>query len=60
MDLLMEHPSQAQYYRNVFNTYPQVDEHEFATAFVNYVERTGRTPGVWAAIVNFVKTGEIA
>lgn len=48
------------YFREVFNLHPEVDEHEFATAYVNFVEETGLRPGVWAAMERFALDGVIA
>lgn len=48
------------YFRRVFDLYPQVDEHEFATAYVNHVAETGDTPSVWYAMENFAGKGVIA
>lgn len=48
------------YFRRIFELHPQVDEHEFATAYVNHVDETGQTPSVWYAMESFVKTGKVA
>ena len=49
-----------EFYRVVLESYPQVDPHEFATAYVNHVEKTGNRPGVSDAIYRFCAFGEIA
>lgn len=48
------------YFRRVFELYPHVDEHEFATAYVNFVEKTGLRPSVWYAMEKFALDGVIA
>lgn len=45
--------------REVLECFPEVDPHEFATAYVNYVELTGRKPGIWYSIDMFAKQGVI-
>lgn len=47
-------------YRLAFDCYPEVDEHEFATAYVKHVDTTGLKPDVFDAIYNFGKTGKVA
>lgn len=47
-------------YRTIFEAYPQVDEHEFATAYVNHVASTGQRPNVWDAIEKFYWDGVVA
>jgi len=49
-----------QAYRMIFDLYPSVDEHEFATAYVNYVADTGNKPNVWDSIERFASKGVIA
>lgn len=46
-------------YRLAFDCRPDVDEHEFATAYVNHVAKTGEKPDVFDAIYNFGKTGKV-
>lgn len=46
-------------YRLAFDCYPEVDEHEFATAYVKHVDITGLKPDVFDAIHNFYKHGVI-
>lgn len=46
-------------YRLAFDCRPDVDEHEFATAYVNHVAETGHKPDVFEAIYNFSKTGKV-
>lgn len=46
-------------YRMIFDKYPQVDEHEFATAYVNHVATTGSKPNVWDSIERFALEGVI-
>lgn len=53
-------PNTESFIREIFDIYPQVDPHEFATAYVNYVEATGRKPGIWAAMDQFALEGVIA
>lgn len=48
------------FYRSVFDMYPMVDEHEFATAYVNHVAKTGERPDVWDAIDDFSMFGVVA
>lgn len=47
-------------YRTAFSFYPEVDEHEFATAYVKHVATTGLKPDVFDAIDSFWKTGKVA
>jgi hypothetical protein len=46
-------------YRLAFTCYPEVDEHEFATAYVKHVATTGNKPDVFDAIHSFWKTGKV-
>lgn len=46
-------------YRLAFDCYPEVDEHEFATAYVKHVDITGLKPDVFDAIDCFWKTGKV-
>lgn len=48
------------FYRVVLDSYPQVDPHEFATAYVNHVAKTGKKPPVWDAIDYFYTFGKVA
>lgn len=46
--------------RHILDVYPQVDPHEFATAYVNHVEETGKRPDIWSAIDWFYTFGVVA
>jgi hypothetical protein len=46
--------------RAVFDAWPGVDEHEFATAYVNHVAETGERPNVHEAIKHFYWDGVVA
>jgi hypothetical protein len=46
-------------YRVAFDLYPEVDEHEFAEAYVKHVHITGHKPDVFDAIDSFWKTGKV-
>lgn len=48
------------FYRVVLDSFPTVDPHEFATAYVNHVEKTGQRPGIWYAMDRFFTFGTIA
>lgn len=46
-------------YSLFFDMYPEMDPHEFATAYVNHVDKTGHKPEVWDAMESFWKTGKV-
>lgn len=58
--LTILNPASESFFREIFDLYPQVDPHEFATSYVNFVAMTGKRPSVWYAMDMFAKEGVIA
>ena len=54
------HYAMTEVYAFMFEMYPEMDPHEFATAYVNHVAKTGHKPEVWNSMECFWKTGKVA
>lgn len=50
----------AEYIRAILDAFPSIDPHEFATAYVNHVSRTGEKPNLWDALDYFHSFGRVA